>query len=1246
MTELTTPTPETEKSDWLARPLSTTLNLDWEKTIYITFIVLAIVTRFWSLGDRVMSHDESLHTQFSFQYYDGQGYQHTPLMHGPFLFHATAAAYWLFGDNDLTARIPVAILGVILVAMPYLLRPWLGRLGALFASFLFLISPYITYYSRYIRHDIYVIVWALIVFIATVYYLRQRKDKYLWWFAAGLALMFSTKEVAFIYVAIFGSYTVIRLLAQIVPTEWFRKSLTQLRVPLAMIILSVLMIGGGIVGQALVERGEETAVETGTETFAANPSTDATTPASAGEMSTAETAVRWLEIAGIGLLSLGLFLGARELRVELDEYPEFDLIVVYTSLLLPLASPVLIAMAGWSPRDYNLNTCVLEGQENFSALQVFLGRLVNATCWDAFLQSGIVRSGFFVVIALVVGILLGLWWNRRRWLVIFAIFQAIFFVLYTSMFTNISGWASGTVGSLGYWLEQQEVQRGSQPWFYYFFVTTLYEFLPLLFSLLAIRLWAQKHRVNRLLGFWIGLLLVALLSFSFFNWLYAGTLGAAAQTGSAVPGLIAATVVLVAGMLYWTFVLRRRLIDEYALENGVLELLNLRALLEFTPFVIWWLLLTWLAYSYAGEKMPWLSTHFVIPMAFLSGWYLNERLTKFSFGELFARRSLLFWGLTMLLVLAAILALGPLLLGALQFGSQTTENLAEIGRFLGSIVLVGAVFYFWLRLYRAIAPRLRSILWVLSVFVLLSVLTIRFTYMANFPNADYTSEFLVYAHGAPATKSVVLEQLEELSMRMYGDKSIRVAYDNDVSWPFTWYLRDYPNRQYFGENPTQNITEAPVVIVGSLNWGKVEPFLGNKYEQTEHTFLWWPMEEYRRFSWNALLGDPSVPPEQRRGIFSADVRQALWDIFFYRDYQKYGEVFGGTYTAGEWPLRHDLRLYIRKDVMSQLWDYGVGAISAGGLEDPYAEGELTVVPSMVLNEFGAAGSELGQLMTPRNVTVGPNGRIYVADSGNHRIQVFEADGTFVSAWGTFGSEPGQFNEPWGLAVDDEFVYVADTWNHRIQKFTLEGELVDIYGMSGSPDESNAGLGLFFGPRSIVLLDDDQLLVTDTGNHRLQLLTRNGEFLQQVGGFGNLLGQMNEPVGLSRGPNGMVYLADTWNGRIQQFSPELFAVNEWSVDAWSGTSINNKPYTAVDSAGRVYVTDPEGYRVLIFNPDGTYAARFGQFGLDVNSLGLPNGIAIDAEDNVYIADATNNRILKYPPIFGPPLPLAPEEPPTE
>ena len=1237
MSEITT-TPEQASSDFLSRPLIPALNLDWEKTIYLIFIIVAIITRFWALGDRVMSHDESLHTQFSYQFFDGQGYNHTPLMHGPFLFHITAVSYWLFGDSDFAARIPVAIFGVILVILPYFLRDWLGRIGAIFTSFIFLISPFVTYYSRYIRHDVYIIVWAMIVFIAIWYYFRERKDLYLWFFVAATALMFTTKEVAFIYVAIFGSYLVIRLLAQFVEASWLRESLSRLRIPIFVILAGLLLAGVGFIGTRTAAGAAEPGATTeATEGFAADPNAELI-PAATGTETGPNSLLRWAQILGIGIFGAGLFLLVRALRPEIDGYPEFDLIILFSTLLLPLASPFLTKLAGWNPTDYTLNTCFIDGQENMSAMQVLIGRLGNSICWSSLFESGIIRSGIFLVLTLAVAILVGLWWDRRRWIVSAIIFNGILLILFTSVFTNLGGWTTGVVGSLGYWLEQQAVQRGSQPDFYYRFIVPFYEFLPLIFSLLAIHLWTQKHETNKVVGFWLITYILVLLANSLVNWLYANYLGAGAglEEATNVPGLIAGAVVLVTAILFWFLYYRRRLITEYELEHGIRDLFDPKMLLEFVPFLIWWLLLTWIAYSYAGEKMPWLSIHFVIPMGMLTGWYFNEKLAPLKAEDLFSRNSLILMGLTILLVITTMLVIGPLLFGQIRLGDQQLESLTNIGRFLGSVLLVGLVYLFWRRYYRKVPDYLYNPLLVLSAFILLSLLTIRFTYMASFTNADYTTEFMVYAHGAPATKSVVLEQVEELSMRLNGDKSIKVAFDSDVSWPLTWYLRDYPQRVFFGENPSQSLNDSPVIIVGAKNWGSVEPYLGNNYEYTEHTFLWWPMEDYRNFSWNALLGDPNMPAEQRRGLGNPDVRQALWDIFFYRDYEKYGEVFGGTYTAGEWPLRHNLRLYMRNDVMPTMWDYGVGAVAVGDLLDPYAEGELTLEPVMIINEDGIAATGEGQLALPRNMAVGANGRIYVLDSGNHRLQVFEQDGTFVMSWGSFGMEDGQFNEPWGIAVGDEYVYVADTWNHRIQKFTLDGQFVDSFGASGSPDaeSDDEGLGLFFGPRSIVLLEDGRLLVTDTGNHRMQVMDQDGNFQYQVGSFGNDLGQMNEPVGISQGPGENIYLADTWNSRVQQFTPDLFATSEWPVNAWDGTSINNKPYMAVDSAERVYVTDPEGYRVLVFNSDGTYVARFGTFGAGTTNFGLPNGIAIDADDNIYIADSGNNRILKFASPFVP------------
>ena len=1224
--------------DYLSKPLLVAASMDWEKIIYILFILLAIVTRFFDLGSRVMSHDESLHTQFSFQFYDGQGFSHTPLMHGPFLFHITAVSYWLFGADDLSARIPIALLGVIIVAIPYFFRDWIGKTGALFMSFIFLISPYMTYYARYIRHDTPSILWGLIIFLAIIFYTRQRKEVYLWWMAAGLALLFATKEVSFIYVAIFGSFLVIRIAALIYSSDWIQDKLPNLRTSFGVMALAFLLMGAGAALYVFGGADEAITTEVGeNQPFAADPEETAVT--SEETLTPIETAGRWVILGGIALLVGGLVLSASVVREHVEQYAEYDLIMLMATILLPTMSPLFVTIAGWDPQQYTFNTCELN--ITGSSIELFFYRIRFAECWQAFFTSGMVRIAIFVGICMIAGALIGLWWNQRRWLIFAAIFHTIFFIFYTSVFTNMAGWTSGMVGSLGYWLAQQEVQRGSQPDYYYLLVVPFYEFLAVIFSLLAIRYWTKKHHINQILGYWLTLILGALLAYSLSDWFFNRFNASNGVEPNEIVGLIIGLFVFLAGVLYWFVIRRNQLYNQLAEMSGeerpLMHYFTQESTLSFIPYVTWWLIMTWGMYSYAGEKMPWLSTHFVIPMAILVGWYMNEKVKDAGgISQLLTRTSLYLLGLTILFIFSAALGLGPLFLGTIQFGDQTLANLNSMGRFLGGLIVAGGVFYLWWKLREQTSPALARTTGILGVFVVLSLLTVRFMYMANFVNADYVTEYMVYAHGAPAAKEVVMEQIDELSLRLNGDKTMQVAFGGSgVAWPFTWYLRDYPNRTYFAENPTTSLTETPVVIVGRTQMDAVDRLLSNTHEYRTYTYLWWPMEEYRNISWNSVFGNPNVAPEQRRGFLTdAAVRQSLWDIFFYRDYQQFAQTFGGSYTPGNWPLRDDLRMYIRRDVLANLWDYGVGAVNATGLEDPYAQGELFPFPEVVLNEFGVASAELGGLTAPRNMAIGPNGRIFVADSGNHRIQVFEADGTAVTTFGEFGAEAGQFNEPWGLAVDASHVYVADTWNFRIQKFTLDGEFVAVFGAGGSQADNpeNNGLGLFFGPRDIHLYGLNELLVTDTGNHRFQILSRDGEFIREVGGQGSGFNQMNEPVGFTYGLNGDVYLVDTWNGRIQQFNNQLQAYNEWQVNAWSGNSINNKPFIASDTNGRLYVTDPEGARILIFDSVGNYLGRFGKFGTDIESFSLINGIFIDRDNNLYVADAGNNRILKFPPIF--------------
>ena len=111
---------------------------------------------------------------------------------------------------------------------------------------------------------------------------------------------------------------------------------------------------------------------------------------------------------------------------------------------------------------------------------------------------------------------------------------------------------------------------------------------------------------------------------------------------------------------------------------------------------------------------------------------------------------------------------------------------------------------------------------------------------------------------------------------------------------------------------------------------------------------------------------------------------------------------------------------------------------------------------------------------------------------------------FATAWGRKGAGDGQFNEPWGIAVaPDGSVYVADTWNHRIQKFSADGAFISRWGNVGDAKGSaDSGANEFWGPRSVAIGPDGSVYVADTGNKRIQVFDPDGHFERMFGGEGD------------------------------------------------------------------------------------------------------------------------------------------------
>ena len=1080
------------------RPLMDLLKPSWEKAFYLAIFLIAIATRFWDLGARAMSHDESLHSIYSYYLYNGTGYQHNPMMHGPFKFHASALIYFLFGASDYTARVVPAIFGVALVFTPLLFKPWLGRKGAALTSVLILISPAILYHSRYIRDEIYMLVWDMLLIAALFYYLRDRRPGWLIAGAAVLMLSMATMEGAYL----FGWMGLVFLVMAIL----WQKASEQKQV--------WLVVGGFVLGAMLVG----------------------------------------LSIL-FGRLDPKLFvndanINADQLAAQIAAVK--DTLSLISSVFRMLGGTVLIA----------------------------------TICGPLVVRSR--RPDQPGVLATIRAI------PRSTLIIALVVMFIIYSLLFTTFFTNPPGFVTGIFGSVSYWMAQQNVVRGDQPWYYYFLTLTMYEYLPFLFGTIATVYYLVRRPPAK-------------------------PEEAEETGGETVPGRNPGSAARSAAANGRHHSKEHAAAVDKPAEAG--PPYNTGPL--FVTWLVFWNIMTLFIYSWAGERMAWLTVYPALSMILITGKFGGALLDRIDWRAAWRR------GGALLAVLLPETLFGILImLTRRPFQGLSAKNLQATGSWLAALLVTLLLVALTYLVVRRLGGKLSLSVAGATLFVLLGAFTVRTAWMFAYIDYDYSTELMTFAHGTPDVTRT-MNEIAEISRRTVGDKQIKVAYDGDVSWPLEWYMREYPNRVFYGENPSREQMDVPIVLAGDKDDAAVQPYLADKYVRFKRRLVWWPTYDYRGLT-PKRIWDILTTPEKR---------QQLWDILYWRQYPR------GT---DDWYYVHNFYMYVRKDVAQQIWD--LGAMPSESYEMPADIYAQKYVDLPVVRSWGAAGSEAGQFMRPRGIAVGPEGEVYVVDSDNARIQVFSADGSFLRQWGSYCAidtgagcvDPdsngplvlgdGQFNEPWGITVGGNGrVYVADTWNHRIQVFESDGVFVNKWGKLGQVSSASGGEDLFYGPRDVVVDGQGRLFVSDTGNKRIMVFDGDGAYVAQWGGPGLAPGSFEEPVGLATDSDGDLYVADTWNRRVQFFGPGYNYIREWPVEGWLGTNVTNKPYIDVDSQGRAYVTDPEAYRVYVFDSQGTVVATFGRYGYESDAFTLPTGIAIDPAGYIYVTDPDGQKVLKFEPL---------------
>ena len=238
------------------------------------------------------------------------------------------------------------------------------------------------------------------------------------------------------------------------------------------------------------------------------------------------------------------------------------------------------------------------------------------------------------------------------------------------------------------------------------------------------------------------------------------------------------------------------------------------------------------------------------------------------------------------------------------------------------------------------------------------------------------------------------------------------------------------------------------------------------------------------------------------------------------------------------------------------------------------------------------GSANGSFQRPSSVAVYGSGNVYVADTNNNRIQKFDPQGNFITYIGASApnasSANGSFSSPYAVAIDGTGnVYVADTGNNRVQKFDPQDNFITYIGAS-APNASSAN-GSFNQPSGVAVDSSGYVWVADSGNNRLQKFDPQGNFITYTGASApnasSANGSFNFPHRIAVDVSKNVYVADTNNNRIQKFGLQGNFITYIGASAPNASSANDSfsyPYgVAVDGNGNVYVADSSNSRVVIY-----------------------------------------------------------------
>lgn len=281
----------------------------------------------------------------------------------------------------------------------------------------------------------------------------------------------------------------------------------------------------------------------------------------------------------------------------------------------------------------------------------------------------------------------------------------------------------------------------------------------------------------------------------------------------------------------------------------------------------------------------------------------------------------------------------------------------------------------------------------------------------------------------------------------------------------------------------------------------------------------------------------------------------------------------------------------------------------------------THVAMRVHSTFGSKGGGIDEMIQPQDVALDATGHIYVADTGNDRILKFDHQGRYVSEVGGFGWEDHQFNRPVGIASSGLELFVADGENQRIKVLSQHLRVAAMLG--GRETEDGVRLGR---PGGIAASKDGDIFVTDVDLDQVIQIGSFSRTDRTFGGYGYGAGDLRSPGAIDVNEKDVVAVCDTGNNRVvlfDRFGNYMRAFGEEALSEPRGVAFGANDI--------LFVSDTSHNRVVAFDIlSGQVAGRLGgpRAGDGPGSFAAPTGIAVDVDgETLLVADAGNHRIVK-------------------